>query len=369
MKTERGFTLIELMVSLLVSSLLVILLLGVMHRMTFAFREKQQLTSVQQVLGGVRRAIEIDAKQAGYLMAQGFTIASDGAGGSAVKHSPVRIRNSSTGPDEVAFFYADATRQSLVTSSGTATRVTVEQPQLFAGGDLVVLSTVDTNTMFNPISPVLEAKIAVYSACVVQVASIDGDDLVLAETGDWGRSGNSHCANTTANVTTASRLVAHAWRIDPSRPAEGVLQLDETGNLTASPSFEDYAMGITDLQLATYFYDGDGVDSDDPDTDGDRDWSSSTEQETRTADVAIGSSFVAPLMMSISVVARTTENVEGIATAATPRLTDSSSADHNTIGDRDSVTLPSATDPALGGHRLYRFTTFAVDLRNLGVGR
>jgi hypothetical protein len=165
-----------------------------------------------------------------------------------------------------------------------------------------------------------------------------------------------------------SRFIARAWRIDPTRPADGVLQLDETGRLLDTTGFQDYATGITDLQVATYFYDGDGIDTDDPGEDPDRDWISGSDQDTRTADIATTDSFIAPLAMSISVVARTIANVEGIASASTPLLTDLGNTDHNAIGDRDAVALPS-TDPALGGRRIYRYTTFAVDLRNLGVGR
>lgn len=366
---QGGFTLIELMISLLVSSLLVILLLGILGRMSFAFREKQQLTAVQQTLAGVHRALEYDAKQVGYALAQGFTIAADGSGASAVKHSPLRIRNSATGPDEVAFFYADGSRGALVTSTGTPTTITVDSTEGFAVGDLVVLSTVDTNTMYNPISPVLDAKIAVYSACVVQIASLSSTEVTFAQGGDWGISNNAHCASTTANVTMMYGFVAHAWRIDPARPADGVLQLDDTGRLLASSTFQDYAVGITDLQLATYFYDGDGVDTDDPGVDADRDWYSGADQDTLTADIAPTAAFVAPLVLSISVVARTPDNVEGIASSATPMLTESGNTDHNALGDRASVALPSATDPALGGHRIYRYATFVADLRNLGVGR
>lgn len=366
---ERGFTIVELMVSLLISSLLVILLLGILGRMSFAFREKQQITEVQHVLASARRAIELDAKQAGYLLAQGFTIAADGAAPGAVKHSPVRIRNSSTGPDEIAFYYADASRDALVTTSGPATTITVDRPELFAVNDLVVLSTVDTNTMFNPISPVLEAKIALYTACVVQISAINGNEITFAESGDWGRTGNNHCSPTTANITTMSGFVARAWRIDPSRPADAVLQRDDTGNLLGTSSFQDYATGVTDIQVATYFYDADGVDTDDPGDDGDRDWYSSSQQETLTDNIAVTEDFVPPLMMSITLVARTTTNVEGVSSLSTPLLTDPGNTANNDLGDRDAVTLPSATDPALAGRHLYRHTTFAVDLRNMGVGR
>jgi hypothetical protein len=33
------------------------------------------------------------------------------------------------------------------------------------------------------------------------------------------------------------------------------------------------------------------------------------------------------------------------------------------------VSLPSVTDPALMGSKIYRYVTFQVDFRNIGVGR
>jgi hypothetical protein len=73
--------------------------------------------------------------------------------------------------------------------------------------------------------------------------------------------------------------------------------------------------------------------------------------------------------MSISLVARTDRPVEGIATAQTPTLTVAANPNNNTLGNRPSVALPAVGDPALQGSFIYRYTTFQVDFRNLGVGR
>ena len=78
--------------------------------------------------------------------------------------------------------------------------------------------------------------------------------------------------------------------------------------------------------------------------------------------------FKAPIQHSVSLVARTERDVEGLASASTPSLTVAGTEDHNTIGDRGPIALPSAL-PALAGNRLYRVATFQIDLRNLGVGR
>ena len=53
----------------------------------------------------------------------------------------------------------------------------------------------------------------------------------------------------------------------------------------------------------------------------------------------------------------------------TPLLTVGGNANNNILGDRPQVSLPSATDGRLMGTRIYRYVTFRVDMRNLGVGR
>ncbi|MDX2092117.1 MAG: prepilin-type N-terminal cleavage/methylation domain-containing protein [Kofleriaceae bacterium] len=368
MKRQRGFTLIELMVALVISSLLVIMLLTIFARVSFAYREQQQVMNVSTTLSAVRNALERDAKQAGLLLSQGFTVSSDHVLGNIVRRSPVRVVNRSNGPDEVAFYYANPDKQALVVASGPATTVTVDDASDFAPNDLVVLSTSDTTSFVNPIDS-NDAPIARFAACVVQVAAVTGTTITFAESGPWGNSSNGHCDNAVGGKTMVYGFVGHYWRIDTTRPALAPLQLDPTGNLTGTSAFEDQAYNIADLQLSTYFYDADGLDTGDADTDGDRDWRSGNEQDTFTQAIPKANDFVAPLMISISIVARTPSNVEGVFTAQTPNLTVASNPDNNNIGDRASVALPSGTDPLLAGYRIYRHITFQADLRNMGVGR
>jgi prepilin-type N-terminal cleavage/methylation domain-containing protein len=363
-----GFTLIELMVSLVVSSLLSIMLLSIFSRMSFAFREHQDIVRIQQVLSAGRNALEADARQAGLAISQGFTISADLG---TARHSPVRVVNSATGPDEVGFYYADPTVQALVVAGPpvpSTTAVVVDDATGFAIGDLVVLSTADTTTVGNSLAD-SDANLAQFTACIVKVATVAGSELGFETAGTWGNASNEHCAVPVANTTMVYKFVAHYWRIDPERPELGALQLDSTGALTATTAFEDQAYGIADLQAATYFFDGDAVDTNDADSDPLRDWQSSDQQTELTEPRAFASAFSAPLMMTMSLVARTTGNMEGVTTARTPDLVDPAEVHHNTIGDRASVALPSATDPRLGGNRIYRHLTFQVDFRNLGVGR
>jgi hypothetical protein len=172
------------------------------------------------------------------------------------------------------------------------------------------------------------------------------------------------------------KFVAHAYKIDTSTPtlaAQGPLMMSPTGGLigNASDSWTVLAYGFTDIQTALQVYDhtsapGDTADSD---ADGDRDWFSDATQTMLTGPLTTLTGTDGLLQMSISLVARTDRTVEGIATAATPQLIVPAIPNNNTLGNHASVSLPSATDPALGGAHIYRFTTFTVDLRNLGVGR
>jgi prepilin-type N-terminal cleavage/methylation domain-containing protein len=376
----RGFTLIELMVALLVSSLLVGMILAIFSRMSLAYRGQQQIAGVQQILAAARAAIELDAKQAGLGMPQGFRTAMTGA---TQQQSPVQVINSSTAPDQVAFFYADPSSQALVdptTNPLDKTTIIVVDPipalppnTPFLVGDLVVLTT--SSTAAHP-PPGTSPDIATYDACVLKIASINaGARRYTFETAaPWGSGTEDHCSAPIPNRTMMYRFIAHAYRIDPT-PAKlslGVLDRSVTGNLLGNAEvWDELAYGFSDLQTAVRIYDPAGATDLDGDGDIHYNWYSGANQNDATrlgpAQLPAGSTV---LGMSISLLARTDRNVEGIATRTTPDLIAPPSADNNPIGDRASITLPAAppNDLLMPGQRIYRHTTFQVDFRNLGVG-
>ena len=373
---QAGFTIIELMIALLISTLLVIMILSIFSRMSFAYRQQQQVVGAQQLLGAAKTAIELDAKQTGLELSQGFKIATQPGN----LQSPLQIVDSAVGPDEVGFYYADPSAQAVVrTVTGALTGVTLDAGlgASFAvlpapATNLVVLVNVDTISMSNPISPTTDAKIAKFDACVLQITQVVGDAITFSSVAPWGNGGNTHCTAPVPNRTMMYKFVARYWRLDPTpaRLADGVLQVSNIGNLpNINPNWEDQAFNLTDLQVATLFYDGDGVDTADPGTDGDRDWSSDNVQFGRTTPIGIAAAFVPPLMVSISLVARTDRDVEGVGTGFTPTLAVTTNMANNNIGNHDKVSLPSATDDRLKGNRIYRYVTFQVDMRNMGVGR
>ena len=383
---QAGFTLIELMVALLVSTLVVGMILAIFARISLAYRGQQQVTNLQQVLASARALMEADAKQAGLGISQGYKIAADGGGVTLLMHSPIQITNSATGPDQVTFAYGDPSAQAAVTASAWPVSVTVDSAAGFKLNDVVELST-PTLTTPSPIAPGLDANVATFDACVVQISGIAGNVLTFSQAPPWGRANNDHCnnpgvyaplLNTSGTGTMVYKFVAHAYRISTTVPMDGQLEMSPTGNLIGVNDWTPLGFGFTDIQVSTKFFDSNAIDED-GDLDGSRDFYSGLNQQSSTVPIikTAPSAFVPPIQMSISLVARTNTDVEGIATAATPALT-TGTATNNPIGDRGSVVLPpagitAACDAncvaAMQGSRIYRFTTFTVDLRNMGVGR
>jgi prepilin-type N-terminal cleavage/methylation domain-containing protein len=372
-RRQRGFTLIELMVALVVSSLLVGMILAIFSRMSLAYRGQQQIAVVQQVLAGARAAIELDAKQAGLGMPQGFKTAITGGG---TLQSPVQITNNNAGPDQIALFYADTSSRALVnTVPNTTTITTADPPDGFSPGMLVVLTT--SSTAANPLGGT-NPDIATYDTCVLQIATVDpaSRQVTFVAAAPWGSPTEGHCTTPIPGRTMMYGFVAHAYRIDPTaaRLPLGVLQQSPNGGLLSNlETWNDLAYGFSDIQTAVRIYDPSATDLDN-DGDAISNWYSSAAQDAVTR-AAVAPSGTALLGISISLVAHTDRNIEGIATAATPNLIGPPptpgppNPDNNSIGDRPSTALPVVPpDPLLPGQRIYRWTTFRVDFRNLGVG-
>lgn len=368
-RRERGFTLIELMIALVVSSLLIGMIFAIFIRMSVAYRGQQQVAEVQTKLAAARARIELDAKRAGFRMNHGFHMALD----PGQLQRPIRVTApAGGGPDEVAFYFADPALAAVTRpGSGTCNREQCGQIHSTAGfepDDVVVMST-----------PAFEAdpqfsgeQVVRFKACVLQLQSVGPGTFVFSTSPPWGSSGNVHCPDgPTPGKTAFYKLGVRHWRIDPARPAEGVLQVSKLGALLGLSDWEDQGYGFTDLQIATRYYESPDTNGDltDPDELPEYDWYSGPDQENLTRPGTLDDfQKRTPIQITISLVARTDRDVEGIASTATPKLTIPGNENYNTTSDRSSIPLPSAL-PALAGNRIYRYTTFQVDLRNIGVGR
>ena len=374
-RSERGFTLIELMVAMTVGSIIVGFAFVVSSNLTAAFREQNRAAVAIQTARNVSAVMSADLRQAGYLVANGFRTAAWGTPTALVPAFSVVNDADGTGPDQIDVYYADASAGGRVTAiDPLATQYAdVDAADELLVGDLAVLvnGDVDVDGGGN--------VFGTYTACIVRVTAIDDGDPDRVHFDDSAppinTADNSHCADVvTAHAadgasadTLLYRFVGRSYRIDPTRKEMSVLQASPSGRLAAD-DWADVAVGVTTIQVATQFYEsGDTVD--DPDGDGDprRDWYSAEAQET--PDVTL-------TRPTPSVPARVTLTIEARTPTRNPvqPITQSFIGDpveHNPLGDWDGIQLTGVADAArpvaYRGDNLYRWLSEQIDMRNMAV--
>lgn len=390
-RRQHGFTLVEIMVSLVISSLLIGMILSVFSRMSMAYRGQQGVAELQQILAAGQSMIERDLRQAGRQLPEGFFIGND-----SLLHQPIEILNDADGlgSDQLHVYYADASAQARVMSfNSTATldafeSFEVDDPDGFVAGDLVVLTRSP-----DPFPTTLPRR---FNACVVQVEVINGTSFQVDGAGTWGTALNSHCNEIRTNTGSGSAMVyrfrARGYRIDPTRRQLAVLQMSPTAGYL--DDWQDLAAGFTDLQVASRWDDTDylagvNVDTVDLDTDVLREWFSDATQTNRSAPLPMKST-ASPgdvhklasyettdrsqiVGLRVTLVVRTRSKIDTVPSQRTPKLIDDARPGNNDLGDRDEILLEGVADSArpleLRGDHIYRYATVGTDLRNLGVGR
>lgn len=356
-RRQAGITLVELMVTAGLVALMVGLTFTMLVQLSTAYRGQGRIAELQQALVATEAVLVRDVRQAGYLAPNGMKWAADGR-----FHQAIEITDASTGPDQLTVAYADATAQARVVSfAADHSALTVDAPDHFSDGDLALLS--DSR---DPPANVSPAPPQAYDACVVRVTQVNGTSFSLDTAAPWGAANNPQCSAVyAANAQPAAdtmiyRLALHAYRIDADRPELGVLQRSETGGV--EDDWEDLGVGYTDLQIASRWVDSGGV----------KTWESSGGQDALGAPSLLEPTTV-PIQLTVSVVVRSPQRIEGVTSDRTPSLTVAGNTDHNEVGDRAAVQLAGVADSSrpdeLRGDHVYRWTTFRVDLRNLGVGR
>jgi prepilin-type N-terminal cleavage/methylation domain-containing protein len=390
---ERGVTLIELMVSVVVGSMLVGFVFDIHGRMSTAFRAQNNIGSLQQ---GIRAANELmarDIRQAGFMMPDGAFVSSafnpatspvvQVAGGNnfvpgfSVFNNPEGRGDDQMQPDRVHVFYADPdpTYQAVVVGDVTPISVGVNTSSIFQPGELVLLARQDPAPHPHPLGGNLP-MVTKYFACVVEVtgsfggSSPSGFDQLFFEPSAFNTAANEHCFIPTQTAlvdpsapgvvgkTQVFRLVARAYRIDVSRELMAPLEIDVTGGLLNAWAI--MGIGFVDLQVTQRFVEevSDGAD---PDNDSNfrMDWYSA------------GGPF--PLnshltQVGIGLVARTARPVEGVRSTEIPVLYDLASnppRNNNPLGDAVGPKL--LTNPEYSGDHVYRHSYMSVDMRNIGV--
>lgn len=399
---QRGLTLIELMIAMLISSILVGFMFGTYTRMSTAYRSQTSISEVQQRLRLAKEMIVRDMRPAGNLLAQGFAVnpAVDTAAPTMDLRNPVPPVFTQTGggstPDMISVFYADTTIGTVITNRISDTLVDVRNAALFDGNPTfqggnwlaVIIRPYDITT------PPYGTG---YRACVVEITNVGFNQLFFdTSTGtEYNSATNGHCdfpdpppSGPVTSIIEAGSLIyafgARGYRIDPN-PANltaGVLQRSLTGGMPATGQmilrlrpdiWTDIGLGFTDLQVARrYIEEGDITDSDlEPDENGNfnpaLDWFSGPDADPPPAGVTLPIDTALLTEIGISLTARTIRETAGAGSQTTPALTEGV-LNHNAIGD--SLAIPLASVPVflrpLGhqGNYIYRSTSVRIDIRN-----
>lgn len=388
-RAQRGFTLIELMVALAISSIMVLMVLAMFARITTAYRSQQQLTQLQVSLSAAQNLIEQEVKRAGFQLADGFHVAGFGN----TFRAPIQITNSATGPDELRLYSADGARAARVLDVSSDDRIDVDDTAAFFAGDLAVMVNVGTTRITNLVQlsggAAADTIVPTFEACLVRIERVDAGTpgtLRFDTTSPWGDADinkTGHCrfvttqhAAETAPDTMIYGLHARAYRIDPTaaRAALGVLQVSLSGGLIDN-DWQDLGLGFTDLQLALRVFEENttagepgATDTDDLDDLARYDWYSGEDMENVTGALFFRNNHPRITQVSVSLAARTDSDVDDVYTRRTPAFTDPARPYNNELGDRDSVDLTSSPPAALAGQRIYRYSINRIDARNTGSG-
>jgi prepilin-type N-terminal cleavage/methylation domain-containing protein len=351
-RQQRGFTIVELMVAMLLTSIVIGFTLAIYMRFSAAYHDQQDLGVAQQAARSATQYIAKQVRAGGYLTHQLY-FASMGAGATLEPAVIVTDNVAGEGPDEIQIFSGDDSALAMVPNTDGVFSI-----------DSTTVSSISTFTAGTIAAAVPTGSASANTfgiGCAIYIDAVDSPSKTISTThtagSPWNAAGNPQCAsmpNWNDGDVAFVRLNARAYRIKPD-DGEGVLQESPSGGIVAN-DWTDLGVGYTDLQVAMRVYQPGDATDDDGDGDPERDWFSGANMAT--ALTAVANSQL--LEVSITVVARTLRSTTGYADSTTPDLTNSIHPNNNALGDHASAAsaLPY----------LFRVSTTTIDLRNLGVG-
>jgi prepilin-type N-terminal cleavage/methylation domain-containing protein len=386
---QKGLTLVEVMVSLVVVGIAAGLIFGVQTRMTGALRDQQNIAEAQQTLRSSAAILVKDSRQAGYMAANTHTALK----GSPTADTPaVAVLNGANGaPDQLNIQYAiDNVLAHVCDSNGircpkagpdfNASETEVDDNSGFQNGDVVYAVYIGPCTDNNG-DGICDINLF-GTGCILAITNAPqsnaaGNNQKIQHNpgagAPWNEPTNKQCDvlnsvwNSGYTVFTHVRL--RGYRIKPDDP-RGVLQMSPTQG--EQNDWQDVALGVIDMQFAMRVYHPNQLTDLDGDGDNQRDWFSGDEMATVLSDYP-GSQL---LMLSVTLVAKSTKGVNAPNLPQVPSLMDPnwSSTDpaYNRLSDKGPVTLPDTgttwPDTMYGTDVVYRVFTTTIDLRNVGIG-
>ena len=141
-RPEAGFTLIELMVSLVMFSFAIAGVLGIAVSLTVGYREQRQAINAESAVRVPMDFMADALRQSSPAVPNSVASALIDASGANCTDGAINVTNSSTGPDRLDVIYASGaivtTTRTVVT--GTDTEVTVTDATQLAANDYIVIS-------------------------------------------------------------------------------------------------------------------------------------------------------------------------------------------------------------------------------------
>jgi len=141
-RQQAGFTLIELMVSLVMFSFAIAGVLGIAVSLTVGYREQRQAINAESAVRVPMDFMADAIRQASPAVPNSAVSALIDASGTACTDGAITVTNSSSGPDRLDVIFASG---AIVTTTrtvvdGSSTGVTVTDPSQLAANDYIVIS-------------------------------------------------------------------------------------------------------------------------------------------------------------------------------------------------------------------------------------
>ena len=354
-KQQAGFTLVELMVSIVIASAVTWMLFSINNKMTRGMRDSRQVSELNANLRALKAEIADALSQAGFGMPTGHLLVPGSyaaVNGGLTILNAVRFYNGITtdGMDRVDIYYTNGQSVSRVFDLDASTnQITYDSSNgiVYEPGELLVLTGSQGN-----------------HACLIEVQSVSGDNLSLYD--------SDHCSGLESDAAgdgevRLSRFIGRGYRISETNRGIGVLEYSATGGLVdnsdASDDWNPIATGVVNLQFAARYYEPDAIAGADFDGDGapGLDWYNDDSLDSVSAATPRPQcEGCIPIEVSFSIDMKSRYPVPGSVAESTP------AHQGPKIGDWPEVDLtlaPGSRPLGYRGEHIYRSVTSKVNLR------